>query len=678
MSKVPSANKIPHTLEKHGDYRLDPYYWMNKRDSPEVLAYLNEENDYYQEQTQHTHSLQESLFSEMRARIKEDDSSVPFFKNGYWYLTRFETGKEYPIYSRKKKHLEAIEEILFDCNQLAEGHEYFHLGSFAISPNNKLAIFSTDCVSRRQYNLFVKNLESGEIYNDCIQNTTGSACWAADNKTVFYTKKNPETLRSEAVYQYNLDKKEEIQVFKEEDETFNVFVSKSRSSRFIVIGSSSTLTSEYRFIESHTPSAPFKLFSKRNRGIEYDISHYGDYFYIMTNKDDATNFKVMRTLVSQTEMENWEPFIEHNQDVLIEDFTTFLEYYVLTFRENGLTKVQINAWDGSDSYLLPFDNETYSAYVGTNPEFDSLELRYGYTSLIEPNSVLSFHMKTRQKKLLKQVEVLGGNFDTKNYIQERVWATAEDGNLIPISLVYHKDTPIDGSSPLLQYGYGSYGHTIDPSFSSIRLSLLDRGFVYAISHVRGSEYLGRSWYESGKLLQKRNTFTDFIDCSKFLIKNKYTSSDRLFAYGGSAGGLLMGAIMNMEGTLYKGVIANVPFVDVVTTMLDDSIPLTTGEYDEWGNPNKEKFYHYVKSYSPYDQVKPQAYPNTLVLTGYHDSQVQYWEPAKWVAKLRELKTDANKLLFTIDMDAGHGGASGRFEALKEVAKEYAFLIDLAP
>ncbi len=677
MSTVPSAKKIPHTLEKHGDKRLDPYYWMNKRDTPEVLAYLKEENDYYLEQTQHTQSLQEDLFSEMRARIKEDDTSVPFFKNGYWYLTRFETGKEYPLYSRKKESLEAPEEILFDCNQLAENHEYFHLGSFSISPNNKWAVFSTDYVSRRQYTLYVKNLETEEVLKDSIQNTTGSACWAADNNTIFYTKKNPETLRSEAVYRYQIEEKQEKQVYLEADETFDVFVSKSRSSQYIVIGSSSTLTSEYRFIESDKPLDTFKLFSKRIRGVEYDISHYGDYFYIMTNKDDATNFKVMRTLVSQTKMENWEPFIEYNQDVLIEDFTTFLEYYVLTYRENGLTKVQINAWDGSDSYLLPFDNETYSAYVGTNPEFDSLELRYGYTSLIEPNTVISFHMKTREKKLLKQVEVLGGKFDSNNYIQERLWANAEDGTQIPISLVYHKDTPLDGTSPLLQYGYGSYGHTIDPSFSSIRLSLLDRGFIYAIAHIRGSEYLGRAWYESGKLLQKRNTFTDFIDCSKYLIKKSYTASDKLFAYGGSAGGLLMGAIMNMEGTLYKGVIANVPFVDVVTTMLDDSIPLTTGEYDEWGNPNEEKYYSYMKSYSPYDHVNAQEYPNTLVLTGYHDSQVQYWEPAKWVAKLRELKTDHNKLLFTIDMDAGHGGASGRFEALKEVAKEYAFLLDLA-
>lgn len=676
MLEAPKAKKIDCILEKHSDQRQDPYYWLNERDSPEVLEYLNLENDYYKQQTAHTVSLQEELFVEMRSRIKEDDMSVPFFKNGYWYLTRYETGKEYPIYSRKKETLEAEEEILFECNEMAKGFDYFQLGSFSISPDNRYAVYSLDVVSRRQYTLYVKDLKTGLILENSIENTTGSACWAADNKTLFYTKKNPKTLRSEAVYKHHIDLNDAILVYRETDDTFDVFVSKSRSSKYIVIGSSSTLTTEYRFIEAHSPEAPFKIFSKRKRGVEYDISHYGDYFYITTNKDKATNFKIMRTLTSQTEMKYWESFIAHNEEVLIEDFTTFSEYYVLSFRENGLSKIGIYSWDGKENYLLPFTNETYTAYVGTNPEFNSLELRYGYTSLAEPNAVLSFNMKTREKKCLKQVEVLGGSFDSSNYLQKRIWAPAPDGVLVPISLVYHKDTPIDGSSPLLQYGYGSYGHTIDPSFSSLRLSLLDRGFIYAIAHIRGSEYLGRNWYESGKLLQKRNTFTDFIACSQFLIQENYTCSNRLFAYGGSAGGLLMGAIMNMAGTLYKGVIANVPFVDVVTTMLDDSIPLTTGEYDEWGNPNEKEYYEYMKSYSPYDQVKAQEYPNTLVLTGYHDSQVQYWEPAKWVAKLRDLKTDHNQLLFTTDMDAGHGGASGRFESLKEVAQEYAFLIDL--
>lgn len=677
MTKAPLAKKIDTVLSNHSVDRLDPYYWMNKRDSKEVLDYLEAENNYYKQETKDTEAFQEMLFEEMKSRIKEDDESVPFKKNGYWYITKFEKGKEYPIYTRRKETLEAPEELLFDCNQMAAGFSYFHLGSFSVSPDNKLAVYSVDTVSRRQYTLHVKDLVSGQILEDKIVNTSGSASWANDNKTLFYSLKDEQTLRSIGIYRHQLGIDKDQLMYHEEDDTFSVFVSKSRSGKYIVIGSSSTLTSEYRILNADQPLSEFKLFTERQRGLEYDISHFEDHFYILTNKDEALNFKVMRTPVEKTSIENWVDFIAHDSKSLIEDFTSFKKFYVLATRENGLSRIKIASWDHETSYEIPFDNETYTAYIGSNPEFDSLELRYGYTSLIEPNSVYNFHMESREKTLLKQVEVLGGKFDSNNYIQERIWATAEDGVQVPISLVYHKDTPLDGTSPLFQYGYGSYGHTIDPSFSSLRLSLLDRGFIYAIAHIRGSEYMGREWYETGKLLQKMNTFTDFIACSKHLIAQNYTSEQGLFAYGGSAGGLLMGAVMNMAPKLYKGIVANVPFVDVVTTMLDDSIPLTTGEYDEWGNPNQKEYFDYMLSYSPYDQVSAQEYPNTLIITGYHDSQVQYWEPAKWVAKLRDLKTDSNQLYFSINMDAGHGGASGRFESLKEVAQEYSFIINLA-
>lgn len=677
MIKAPIAKKIDTVLSNHSVDRLDPYYWMNKRDSKEVLDYLEAENSYYRQETKETEAFQETLFEEMKSRIKEDDESVPFKKNGYWYITKFEKGKEYPIYTRKKETLEAPEELLFDCNQMAEGFSYFHLGSFSVSPDNQLAVYSIDTVSRRQYTLHVKDLESGQILEDTIVNTSGSASWANDNKTLFYSLKDEQTLRSIAIYRHQLGDQKDQLMYLEEDDTFSVFVSKSRSGKYIVIGSSSTLTSEYRILNADQPLSEFDLFTKRQRGLEYDISHFEDHFYILTNKDEATNFKVMRTPIDHTAVGNWKDFITHDSKSLIEDFTCFKKYYVLATRENGLSRIKIASWDQEIFFEIPFDNETYTAYIGSNPEFDSLELRYGYTSLIEPNSVYNFHMETKEKTLLKQVEVLGGAFEPTNYIQERIWAKAEDGVQVPISLVYHKETLLDGSSPLFQYGYGSYGHTIEPSFSSLRLSLLDRGFIYAIAHIRGSEYMGREWYETGKLLQKMNTFTDFIACSKHLIAQNYTSEEGLFAYGGSAGGLLMGAVMNMAPKLYKGIVANVPFVDVVTTMLDDSIPLTTGEYDEWGNPNQKEFFDYMLSYSPYDQVSAQEYPNTLIITGYHDSQVQYWEPAKWVAKLRDLKTDSNQLYFSINMDAGHGGASGRFESLKEVAQEYSFIINLA-
>jgi oligopeptidase B len=676
--KAPSTKKIEKQLIKHNDVRIDDYYWLNERENPEVIAFLEQENAYYEAMTAHTNDLKDNLFLEMKSRIKEDDSSVPYKFNGYWYATRYEVGKEYPIFARRFENEDADEEIMFNCNLMAEGSDYFNLGGLSISPNNELAAFGVDTVSRRQYTLQIKNLRTQEIYGDKIENTTGSAVWANDNKTLFYTKKDPVTLRSNNIYRHILGTSPEQDelVFHEEDETFTTFVYKTKSKEFIVIGSSSTLTTEFQILRADDPNGKFHVFSKRVRGMEYSLTHYENNFYILTNMDGATNFKLMTTPEDQTESEHWVDFIPHREEVLLEDIEMFNEYYVLSERENGLNKLKIVRWDSGESYYLPFDNETYTAYVGTNPDFDTEILRYGYNSMTTPSSIIDFNMRTREKEIKKEQEVLGGKFDKENYVSERIWAPARDGKKVPVSLVYHKDTKLDGNSPLLQYAYGSYGHTIDPYFSTVRLSLLDRGFIYAIAHVRGGEYLGRKWYEEGRLLNKINTFTDFIDCSKCLIQQKYTSAQHLYASGGSAGGLLMGAIVNLCPEIYNGVIAAVPFVDVLTTMLDDTIPLTTGEYDEWGNPNEKEYYDYMKSYSPYDNVSRQLQPNMLVITGFHDSQVQYFEPAKWVAKLREYKTDNNLLLFNINMDAGHGGASGRFESLKEVAKEYAFLLDL--
>jgi len=675
---TPKATKISKTLEFHGDVRIDNYYWMNNRDNPEVIDYLNQENDYNQKMTAHTKDFQQRLFEEMKGRIKEDDESVPYKLNGHWYLTRFETGKDYPIYSRKKGQLDAPEELLFDVNEMAEGFEYYSLGGLNVSPDNKMVAFGVDTLSRRKYTIQIKNLETGEIYPDKIENATGGSTWASDNKTLFYTKKDDQTLRSYRIYKHILgtDSAEDELVFEEEDETFNTYVYKSKSKEYIIIGSHSTLTTEYRILKADDPTGEFKVFQPRERGLEYSIAHYEGDFYILTNKDKATNFKLMKTPVDKTTQEHWIDVIPHREDYLLEDIDIFKKYLVVSERHNGLNKIKVIRWDDSEEYYIPFDNETYTAFTSINPSFDTDILRFTYNSMTTPTSVVDFNMETREKTVLKEQEVLDEKFDKNNYLSERIWATAKDGTKIPVSLVYRKDTKLDGNSPLLQYAYGSYGSTIDPYFSSVRLSLLDRGFIYAIAHIRGGEYLGRNWYEDGKLFNKMNTFTDYIDVSEYLIQEKYTSAEHLYAMGGSAGGLLMGAIMNMAPQLYNGVIAAVPFVDVVTTMLDDSIPLTTGEYDEWGNPNNRDYYEYMKQYSPYDNVVAQNYPNTLVTTGLHDSQVQYWEPAKWVAKLRELKTDNNKLLFHTNMDAGHGGASGRFEALKEVAEEYAFLLDL--
>ncbi len=687
--KAPVAEKQPTKLEKHGDVRTDDYFWMRLTDeqknakvkdeqTQKVYDYLNAENAYYEEMTKETKEFQEELFQEMKGRIKEDDESVPYKKDGYFYITRYEKGQQYPIYSRKKETLEAEEEIMFNVNKEAKGYDYFQLGGLNVSPDNKMVAFATDTVSRRQYFIRIKNLETGKIYKDIIENTTGGSVWANDNKTLFYAKKDPVTLRSSKIYKHTLGSDASLDelVYEEKDDTFGAFVTKSKSKKYIIIGSYSTVSTEYHVLDANNPDGELQIIQPRERDLEYEVAHYGDHFYIKTNKDGATNFKLMKTPVDKPGKENWVDVIPHREDTLFEDFSIFKDYLVLEERNEGLNKIRIKRWDGGEDYYLPFDEETYSAGVYGNPEFDTEVIRYSYNSMTTPSSVIDFNMRDRSKEIKKEQEVLGGKFDKNNYVSKRIWVPARDGKKVALSIVHHKDTKLDKNTPILQYAYGSYGYTINDGFSTTRLSLLDRGFVYALAHIRGSQYLGREWYEDGKMLNKKNTFTDFIDCSKYLIDQGYTSPEHLYAMGGSAGGLLMGAIINMNPELYNGIIAAVPFVDVISTMLDDSIPLTTGEYDEWGNPNDKEYYDYIKSYSPYDQVEAKAYPNMLVTTGLHDSQVQYWEPAKWVAKLRELKTDNNMLFLHTNMETGHGGASGRFDALKETAEEYTFFLML--
>ncbi len=689
--KTPKAEIQAKSLTVHNSTRIDNYFWMRLTDdqktaknkdaqTQKVEAYLNSENEYFDKVTASTNNFQEELFEEMKGRIKEDDTSVPYFRNNYFYITRFEKGSQYPIYSRKKENLEAKEEILFDVNKEAEGYEYFQLGGLNVSPNNTLVAFATDTVSRRQYTIQIKNLETGNILTDKIENTTGGSVWSNDNKTLFYTKKDPLTLRSSSIYRHILgtDASEDVIVYEEKDETYSTYVYKTKSHKFIVIGSSSTLSSEFRIISADKPYGDWKIIQPREDNLEYSLAHYGDYFYIQTNKDGALNFKLMKTPVNKTAKENWVDVIPHRNETLLEDVSIFKNYLVIEERTQGLGRIRIKTWDGKEDYYLPFDEETYSAGVYANPEFDTEVIRYSYNSMTTPNSVIDFNMRNQTKEVKKEQEVLGGKFNKSNYKSERVWATARDGKKVAISLVYHKDTELNKDTPLLQYAYGSYGYTISDGFSSTRLSLLDRGFVYAVAHIRGGQYLGREWYNDGKMMNKKNSFFDFIDCSKYLIENKYTSAKHLYAMGGSAGGLLMGGISNFNPELYNGIIAAVPFVDVISTMLDESIPLTTGEFDEWGNPKEKEAYDYMLSYSPYDQVEAKDYPNMLVTTGYFDSQVQYWEPAKWVAKLREVKTDNNILLLHTNMDVGHGGASGRFDSLKETAIDYTCLLYTSP
>ncbi len=676
--KAPIAEKIPYQLKKHGDIRVDNYYWIKEKENPEVIDYLERENDYYQRMTESSKIFKEDLFLEMKKKIKEDDESVPYFLNGYWYIIRYERGKQYPIYARKKDSLNASEEIIFDCNRLARGHDYFHLTSFNVSPDNSKVVYGIDTESRRKYTLYVKDLQTNEVLDTKIKNTTGSTAWSSNSNNFFYVKKNEQTLRPEKVFLHDISKPKDLDtfIFYEEDETFTVQVNESKSKEYIFLSSLSTLTSEYKFIKSSEPFSDFRLIQKRTKNLEYSVSHFKDKFYIINNKDGAHNYKISKTSITNPSSENWIDILGHRDHVLLEDFEIFNDHWVVTERENGLTRFKVKRWDETEDYFIPLPGETYSLSRSLNPNFETSNFRFAYNSLTIPTTIFEYNMNSKTKKILKQRKVPKSKFKSDNYIEKRLWADSRDGVKIPLSLVYHKDTELDLNTPLLLYAYGSYGYTIDPYFSSNRLSLLDRGFIYAIVHVRGGEYLGRSWYEAGKLFNKKNTFNDFIDSTNFLISNGISSPDHIHAMGGSAGGLLMGAILNEAPSLYKSVIASVPFVDVITTMLDKSIPLTTGEYDEWGNPNNEKYYNYIKSYSPYDNIKKQDYPNIMVTSGYHDSQVQYWEPTKWVAKLRGHKTDSNVLFLVTNMEAGHSGPSGRFNSLRETANEYAFLLQL--
>ena len=670
----PEAKKVPKELTVHADRRIDNYYWLNNRENPEVIDYLNAENAYKDEVMKHTEMLQEEIYDEIKSKIKQEDESVPYLKNGYYYYTRTLPDTEYFLICRKKGSLDAEEQVMLNVNEMATDYEYYQIGGSSVSPDNKMLAFGVDTLSRRKYTIHFKNLETGEILEDAIPLTTGGAVWANDNKTVYYVLKDDVTLRSMKIMKHTLGTpyEEDELVFFEEDETFSTFVFKTKSQQFLIIGSESTLTSEYRYLDANNPDGQFKIIQPRTRGLEYQVDHFEDHFFIRTNLD-AQNFRLMKTPLNATEKENWLEVIPHREEVYFSDFDIFRKYLVVSERKQGITELRVMPWKGEE-YYIQFDEEVYAAHSNVNPEFDTKTFRFSYTSLTTPNSVYDYNMQSRERELLKQTEILGG-FNQDDYETKRIFATAMDGTQIPMSIVYRKGLEKNGENPILLYGYGSYGYTLDPAFRLSVLPLLDRGFVYAIAHIRGGQINGRAWYEDGKLLNKMNTFTDFNDCAQHLIEAGYTNSEKLYAKGGSAGGLLIGASINLRPDLYDAVIANVPFVDVVTTMLDESIPLTTSEFDEWGNPKNEKFYYYMKSYSPYDNVEAKDYPAMLVTTGLHDSQVQYWEPAKWVAKLRELKTDDNLLLFHINMDYGHGGASGRFQWIKDTALEYAFILD---
>lgn len=687
LVKAPVAKKVSEELSNHGDTRIDDYFWMRLSDeqknsktpdaqTTDVLDYLLAENAYLDTVMANTKGLQEKLYTEIVGRIKKDDQSVPVNDNGYSYYTRYEEGSDYGLFCRKNLDDNAKEEIMLDGPKMAKGFAYFGIGSRSVSIDNKILAYGIDTISRRQYTLYFKNLETGELLSDKLDMTGGSATWANDNTTIFYEKKDPETLRQDKIYKHILgtDQSEDILVFEEKDNTFNSGVFKTKSNAYLMIVSDQTLSSEYRYLDANTPNGTWKIIQSRESNLEYGVDHYGDHFYIRTNLN-AKNFRLVKTPINATTKENWTDVIPHSETNYLQDFDLFKDYLVVTQRINGLTAIRIQKWNG-EPYYLKFQDPAYLAYTTSNLDFDTKILRYGYTSLTTPNSTYDYNMDTKEKVLLKQEEVVGGNFSPDNYTSERVFATANDSTKIPISIVYKKGITKNGENPLLLYAYGSYGYSMEASFSSSNLSLLDRGFIYAIAHIRGGQEMGREWYENGKLLKKKNTFTDFINAGEFLVKEGYTSNKHLYAYGGSAGGLLMGAVANMKPELWHGIVAAVPFVDVVSTMLDETIPLTTFEFDEWGNPKEKEYYDYMKSYSPYDNVEAKAYPNILVTTGYWDSQVQYWEPAKWVAKLRDVKTDDNLLLLDTNMDTGHGGASGRFERYKRTALIYAFLLDL--
>ncbi len=673
--KQPLAKKIAKEMVMHGQTRTDNYYWLNDRENPEVIDYLNAENAYTKEIMNSTVELQSKIYDEIVGRIKQTDESVPYNYNGYSYYVKFEEGQEYPIYCRKKLDNTSVKEIFLNGNVLAEGYPYFQIGGWKFSSNNEILAYSIDTVSRRKYDIYFKDIKTGKISDEVISNTTGNVVWANDNKTIFYQTKD-KTLRSYRIYKHAIGDpvESDILIFEEKDPTFSVSIYKTKSEKYLVINSNSTLTSESRILNADNPDGEFKVFQPRIPKMEYGISHQDGKFLVLTNYK-APNFQLMEVGENNTEIENWKELIAVRDDVLLEYVSVFDKFYVLAERKSGLPKFRIFNTDSGKNYYMNFDEIDYYVTASSNPDYYSKQYRYNYTSLKTPRSVYDYDMVTRNKEMLKRQEVVGG-YNPDDYITERKYATARDGANVPISIVYKKGYEFNGKAPLLLYGYGSYGYSIESTFRSSRLSLLDRGFAFAIAHIRGGEEMGRNWYDNGKMLNKKNTFFDFIDCGKYLVDENYTSPEKMFAMGGSAGGLLVGAVINYSPKLFKGAIAAVPFVDVVTTMLDESIPLTTGEYDEWGNPNDKVYYDYMLSYSPYDQVESKDYPALLVTTGLHDSQVQYWEPAKWVAKLRDMKTDDNLLLLQTNMDFGHGGASGRFEQYKETALEYAFMLML--
>ncbi len=673
--KQPKAKKIAKKLTTNNHTRIDNYYWLNDRKNPEVIDYLNAENSYTKSVMKNTEALQGKIYDEIVGRIKQTDVSVPYNYNGYSYYTKVEKGKEYPIFCRKKLSPTGNEQVFLNGNSMAEGHPYFHFGDWDFSTNNQLLAYSIDVVSRRKYDIYFKDVKTGKLIDSIIPNTTGTVVWANDNSTVYYEVKD-ETLRSYRIYKHKIGTSiaDDALVYEEGDPTFDVEVYKTKSEKYIIISSESTLSTECRILNADNPDGKFRMFQPRLPDVEYSIVHYDNKFLVLTNYK-AINFRLMEVDADNTNIENWKEIIPARDGIMVEEVDIFKDFFVVTERASGLLKFRVfNLKEGTNHYVN-FNEDDYYIETSANPEYDTQNFRYRYTSLSTPLTIYDFNMVTVKQKMLKQQEVVGG-YNPSDYVTERRYATTRDGVKVPISIVFKKGFKLDGKAPLLLYGYGSYGYSIESTFASSRLSLLDRGFVYAVAHIRGGEELGRQWYDDGKMLKKKNTFYDFIDCGEYLVSKNYTSRKTMFALGGSAGGLLIGAVVNLRPDLFKGVIAAVPFVDVVTTMLDESIPLTTSEYDEWGNPNEDNYYNYMLSYSPYDQVEEKSYPAMLVTTGLHDSQVQYWEPAKWVAKLREVKTDDNPLLLQTNMDFGHGGASGRFEQYKETALEYAFMLML--
>jgi oligopeptidase B len=675
--KPPVARIEPHEIvSKHGHKRIDNYYWLRNREDSAVIEYLKAENAYLDTMMAHTRALQEKLFNEMRARIKEDDSSVPYKLDDYYYYTRYVEGGEYPVYCRKKGSMDAPEEIIVDGNEIGKDLKFLNLFT-SVSPDHKLAAIIMDTVGRNFYTVKIKDMTTGNYLPDVIPDTRGGYVWTNDSKSILYAVPDKVTLRTYQIKRHILGKPVDADelIYEEKDQTLSVGIEKTKSKKYFIISSGRTDASFAHYLDADKPGKPV-LIQPLQDEVEYSVEHAGgDKFYIHTNLN-AKNYRLVEAPISRPGKENWKDVIPHREDVFLQNVDFFINHLVLEEMQAGLTRIRIIKWSDRSEHNIDFGEPAYFAGLGYNPEFNTQIVRYNYQSMTTPPSTYDYNMDTREKELKKEQPVLG-NFDKTLYATERVMVKARDGKEVPLSIVYRRDKfKKDGTSPGWIYGYGSYGASLYATFSSNRLSLLDRGFVYAIAHVRGGQEMGGQWYEEGRMMNKKNTFYDFIDCSEWLIQNKYVAKDKLFASGGSAGGLLMGAIVNMRPDLYRGVIAAVPFVDVITTMMDESIPLTTFEWKEWGNPNIQEEYEYMLSYSPYDNVKAQDYPNLLVTTGLHDSQVQYWEPAKWVAKLRAMKTDNNRLFLYTNMDAGHGGASGRFRRLREIAREYAFAFDI--